>query len=250
MAGLYFNDTTSARNGLIQDCELWTQLGDGSINGDATLLATFTRRINSNYHKIVTMILESQDSWDWDDGNNTDYPVATTPLVASQRDYTFPVSLNILKIKRVDVTYDGSTWYRADSFDSGAFNYGMGNDVSTDTHFSRAMPKYDVKGNSIWMYPLATASDVAAGAKIRIEFSRDITEFTTTSTTSSPGIDAPFHGMISCGASLDYAIATSLGNKNDLAAMWADWEARLKRYYGRKIDDVSPVIINYPTSYK
>ena len=40
---LVFSDTTN-KNGLIQECEFWTNLGDGTISGDTTLLAQFTDR--------------------------------------------------------------------------------------------------------------------------------------------------------------------------------------------------------------
>src|SRR5579872_319914 len=113
MAGLQFSDTSASRNGLLQDCEDNLNLGVTGITSNTNLLSTFTRYINTWYHKVVTMILEAQDDWDFDDLNNTDYPVATTPLVANQRDYTFPASLKILKIKRVDISYDSTNWFRA-----------------------------------------------------------------------------------------------------------------------------------------
>ena len=80
---MQFSDTTNL-NGLIQRCELLTGLGDTGISGDATLLKHFTSLINQTYHKVVTMILQSQDEWDFDDKNHTDYPILTTDLVVSQ----------------------------------------------------------------------------------------------------------------------------------------------------------------------
>jgi hypothetical protein len=248
MAGLAFNDTSGGQ-GLIQDCEDRLNLGATAISGNTALLKTFTRYINQRYHQVVTMILDSQDDWDFDDSNNTDYAIATTPLVTSQRDYTFPTSLKILKIKRVDVTYNGSTYYKCEPFDSSMTGIGLGNDTNTDGEFSKTEPFYDIKTNSIWLYPLSSAADVTAGAKLRIEFYRDIVEFTTASTTAIPGFDTPFHQMLSIGASLDYAIIRNLDAKNDLAALWIDLEKRLRMYYGKKNDDINPQLqaayINY-----
>lgn len=228
-----YNDTTT-KLGLVQDCEFLCQFNDGDISGNATMLATFTRLMNKHYHKTVLAILEAQDTWDFDDKNFSDYPIATTPLVAGQRDYTFPVSLKILKIKRVDVTYDGTNWYRANPIDSGLPVDGLGNSTFEDSLVSISSPRYDAKSNAIWVYPLADASQVSAGAKIRIEFFREIEEFTASDTTKEPGIDRPFHQMISLGASMEYAVAKMLGNAGNLADLYRDMEQRLKEYYSRK----------------
>lgn len=245
---MVFNDT-STKDGLLQRCELYTGLGDAAISGDTNKLKYFTSFINSNYHKIVTMILDSQDEWDFDDINHTTYPIGTIPLVASQRDYTLPASLKILRLKRVDITYDGTNYYKAEPFDTGETSYGLGNDTTTDGRFSKTSPVYDLIGNAIRIYPLASTSDVTAGAKIRIEFWREIDSFTTSDTTQEPGIDEPFHNMIAVGASLDYAVSTQDARKSDLSAMFQDYEVRLRRYYGQKTTDrvhtLKPIFINY-----
>lgn len=228
---------TSGKTGLIQECEFLTNLGDGIISGDTTLLATFTRLINARYHKVWALILESQDDWDLDDSNHTDYAIATTPLAANQRDYSFPASLDILKLKRVDLTYDGTNYYRARKIDSGIIETGFGNTTTEDADYNTTDPAYDLKANTIWVYPLATASQVTAGAEMRIEFLREPDEFTTADTSQEPGIDEPFHRMLAIGASLDYAVAKGLDVKNDLAALYQDYEARITRYYGKKSED-------------
>ncbi len=237
---MVFSSTTD-KNGLIQDCEFWTGLGDAGISGNATYLKQFTSSINRHFHRVVTMILESQDDWDFDDLTKTDYPVATTPMVADQRDYTFPASLKILKIKRVDITYDGNNYFMATPFDINESGYGFGPasnttmETSVDSRFSKGSPQFDMKGNSIWIYPRASTADVAAGAKIRVEFFREITEFASTDTSTEPGIDEPWHRMLSIGASLDWAIGKRLVElKSDMASLMADYEVRLRKYYGSK----------------
>ena len=246
---MQFNDTTS-RTGLLQDCEDLLGLGALAITGNTTLLQTFTRNINSWYHKVVTMLLSSQDDWDFDDSNKTDYPIATTPLVAGQRDYSFSTTLKLLKIKRADITYDGVNYYPLLKFDSSMAGYGLGNDTQTDARFSKTEPYADYKANSIWIYPLPSASDVSAGGKIRIEFYREITEFTTSSTTSEPGFDEPFHRILSIGAAFDYAMAKQLPQKKDLWTLLQDYEARLKQYYSKRSDDQSGVVMGAYINYK
>lgn len=237
MAGLQFSNTTSRELGLVQDCEDLLNFPATGISANTNLLAQFTRNMNAWYNRVVTMILESQDSWDFDDSNNTDYPIGTIPLTIA-RDVTIPISSKILKIKRMDVTYDGSTWYKAELLDTGQIGTGLGNDTNTDGNFSKTKPFYDLVGsNGVFIYPLASAADVTAGAKMRVEFYRDITEFVVGDTTKQPGFDAPFHKILSLGASYDYARANGLSKKDDLMMSLQDLEGRLKRYYGQKVTD-------------
>lgn len=200
--------------------------------------------INLWYEKIVTMIFESQDDTDFDDQRNTTYPILTTPLVAAQRDYSMPVSNNVLKIKRVDITYNGTDYFRATPFDDGVPQWGMGNPLQEDANMIKAAPRYDIKYNSLFIYPLAQASDVSAGAQIRIEWERDITVFTTadyttdlSDSTVTPGIDAPWHMMLAYGAAYEFANNNNLPQLQNIKADLADWEARLRTAYGNKDKD-------------
>lgn len=234
---MQFSDTTN-KNGLIQKVEFYANLGDGAVSGNSTLLKQVTQSINDWQNKIITMILASQDDWDFDDSSATDYPVATTPLVAGQRDYTFPTSLNLLKVKRIDVTYDGTNWYRAEMFDSGEIGLGMGNDANTDARYSKNKPAYDLKSNAIWLYPEASSADVSAGATVRVEFQRDVTQFASTDTTAKSSLPLAFQPMIAQGAAYEFCAANELpGRAQGLLLMLQDGEARLKQFYGRRDND-------------
>lgn len=229
---MQFNPT-SGRQGLIQDCEFWTGLGDAQISGVTANLQHFTRLINNRYHQVMTMIISSQDEWDFDDQNYANYPIITTSLVANQQDYVIPTSEKVLKIKRVEVSYDGTNWYRANPIDI--------NEIATSTSttaiasgFNQAAPLYDIQYDSIFLYPIPTANS-ASGLKVWT--TREIVEFVAADTTAQPGFDEPFHRILSIGASLDWAVAKGLANKNDLAALYADYEQRLSAYYGSKQKD-------------
>lgn len=215
-------------------CEFYTNLGDAAITGNTTLKARFAQLVNSRYHTVVTKILKSQDDWDFDDSNHADFPIMTTPLVASQRDYGIPVSEKVLKIKRVDITYDGTNWNRVLPLDSSEIEDGLGNDANIDANFDKSMPRYDLQYNSIWVYPLATSSEVAAGAQMRLEWTREIDEFVVGDTTQEPGIDEPFHILLPIGASLDWAIAKRLPLKSDLKVLWDEKIKELEEYYHHK----------------
>ena len=212
--------------------------------------------INIWYTKVVSMIFEAQDDTNFDDARKTDYPIVTTPLVAGQRDYSIPVSENVLKIKRVDISYDGTNYYRATPFDNGVPPWGFGNTTNEDANMIKQAPNYGINYNSIFIYPMAAASDVAAGGLLRIEWERNITPFTTSDYSSDPndstvipGFDAPFHATLAYGAAYEFANANNLPQlaniKNDLEG----WEARIKQAYGKKDLDTE-LMFNYAYDYE
>lgn len=197
--------------------------------------------INIWYQKVVSAILESQDDSDFDDQRNTNYPVVTTPLIAGQRDYSIPVSETVLKIKRVDITYDGTNWYRATPFDNGVPGWGFGNPTNEDSNFIKQAPQYDVQYNSLFIYPLAVAADVSAGGSIRVEWERNIVPFSASDYTTDPndstvipGFDPVFHHFLSYGAAYEYANANNLPQLQNIKTDVADWENRLRIAYGHK----------------
>lgn len=197
--------------------------------------------INIWLQKIASMIFDSQDDSDFDDARRTDYPIQTTPMIAGQRDYVIGVSEQTLKLKRIDISYDGINFYRAEPFDDGAVDMGMGNDTLTDQNFIKTAPKYDVKFGSYWIYPLPSASDVAAGGVIRSEWQRGFINFATsdytsvlTDSTVIPGFDEPFHPILAYGPAFEYSASKQLPQLQEIQPQLADYEQRMRIAYGKK----------------
>lgn len=229
---------------------------DTSSYPDATVLID----INMWYQKIVSMILESQDDTNFDDNRQTNYPIATRLLVAGQRDYAFSTAswslsgkeggsvtssqaLLPLKIKRLDVSYDSVNYFRATPFDDGVPFWGFGNQTQEDSNMIPTAPRYGVKYNSVFVYPAAVASQVSAGAIMRLELERAVIAFSQSAdyngaamstSTSIPGIDLPWHPMIAYGAAYEYANANNLPQLQNIKQDLQDWEARVRIAYGRK----------------
>ena len=226
---------TTLKNGLLQRIEDHTQLGDGVITNDETLKKKMTANVNETLYELTTDIMLLQDSFDWDDPYKVDYPIATTPLVAGQRDYQFD-SISFLRLKRVDINY-GSGWVRATPFDSASYfeTPGMGSDA-VDQNFLKTAPMYDPKGFGFWLYPLADATDVANGAQARIEFSRAFDEFSYDDTTKEPPIDRNFHDLIAIGASLKWP---GLPDKQyqKLSNDYAVGRQRMVQHYSKRNED-------------
>ncbi len=227
-----FNNTTTL-GGLIQDCEFLTNIGTANISGNATKLKQFTSFINERSRTVLTLILQAQDEWDYDDKNYTDFPIITTSLVKDQTDYALPlVGENMLKIKRVEIKYR-DTWAKAFPIDISEFRRETTSD-SAKTIFGEGSPRYDFQYGSVFLYPTPT---VASASGLKMWITRDISPFTSSDTTKVPGFDAPFHKMLSIGASLDWAVAKNLPNAGNLNDQWNDYQVRLIKHYGSKQED-------------
>lgn len=203
--------------------------------------------INSWYHKVAsTMIYPSQDESDFDDQRNTTYPIKYVTLT-TQRDYSIPVSEKVVGLKRCDISWDGgTTWYRATPIDSTEIEQGTGRFSDTtaentlDGNFSKTAPRYDSKYNAIFIYPRATADDVAAGAIMKLEWNREVTPFTSgelTTGTEVPGFDSAFHPILAYGPAFEYAVINNPPLAKSLFSVLQDYEARLQKAYGLKQRD-------------
>lgn len=230
-------------------------------NVDETVYSSALRLIDINIwlHKVQSMIFTSMDEVDFDDKNYTDYPELTTVLVDSQRDYTIPDSEKVISIKRVDISYNGVDYYRANPIDTGEMYQGLGpatdatQQSKTDQLFPKTAPRYDCAYNSVFIYPRPDASDVANGGKIFIEWNRELQEFTSaelTAGTKVPGFDTEFHAILAYGPAYEFLLGTGQNvDTTYVAKSLQDLEARLIATYGKKQIDRSmsavPLNVNY-----
>lgn len=223
----------------------------GNLIGDPDSVAyTAASRIidiNIWLQKIVSMILDAQDEEDYDDQRRTDYPIKTI-LLTTNRDYPIPVSEKVLKIKSLSVAYDATNYYRANPIDSNEVSgismalpaAATTANTNLDARFSRTTPRYDVKFNSIFLYPMALSADVTAGGKMVVEWFRQPTEFSTGDLTNSgtvPGFDDTFHAMLAYGPAFEYATAKQLPQLKAIALTLSDFETRLRTQYSSKQKD-------------
>lgn len=244
---MVFSDTTN-KNGIIQRCEDYTGIGDGNITGDSTTFKKFAANVNEGLYEIILKIMRSQDDFDWDDVNYSDYPIGTASLTTN-RDYTLPASLNFLTIKRLDISWDGVTFYQAKPIDSSEMRFGLGNAAHEDANFSLTEPRFDPKSNGFWLYPKATQAQVDAGAVFRIEFTREFNEFSSSDTTDEPPIDRPFHDLVAIAASLKWAVMKDQTRAQNLKTLLDEGLRAMEQYYSAKNSDAllvfDPQIPNY-----
>lgn len=235
---LQFSDTSTSKNGLIQECEvaLFGDDGYGKISGNANRLATFTRYLNEAMNQVAKLVFAAGGRWQWDDNNQTDYPIATTTLVTTagseQQDY--PFNSTHLVIERVEVKNSAGGWEKLNPIDqSDLFDTSLTNFLNTP-----GMPRfYDKMANSLFLYPKPLAASVTAASGLKIWFQRPPSYFTITDTTKVPGFNSLYHRLVALIASRDYALLKTLKNAKGLVDLVEKEEGELKETYSLRNKD-------------
>jgi len=221
-----FNDESTGL-GLCQDVRF---LLGFSVNDTTSYSTTnITRNMNSWYRKANSWIWQATGTWEYDDSNYTDFPIATADLVVGQSDYALPSSAQkIMRVEILDTTGNYTLLTELDQSEIGeAMTRFRGND---------GMPQYfDLIGSSLVLYPAPAAANITTTAGIKVYFSRGIDEFSTADTSTEPGFSNDFHRLLSYGAALDYALAHNMDNKiqsfqTNISIMKQD----LTKFYGKR----------------
>lgn len=244
---------TGDRTGLIQDCEhtIFGDTGYGRISGTPDLLLQFTARIHRAQDRFTKLVFEADGTWQIDDNNNTDFPIATTTINSGQRDYTFDSSM--LEIEKVYILAGATaTIYipiePVDISQRGTSAIGENNSINV------GIPRrYDKTGNSII---LDATPNYSAPLGLKIIFKRKMGYFASTDTTKEPGFASIFHSYLSQKASYDYAIDRQLPvatntryTKSGLALRVQEMETDITSFYSRRASDERPVVEQIITSF-
>jgi hypothetical protein len=199
---MLWNDTTN-RLGAVQEMEDICGLGATGITGNTALFQQFTRWANKWAKIGIKIALNAQDGFDVDDPNWTTYPSGTY-TGTTNRDYVFSSTEQMLKIKKVGATYDGTNYVEVlpiDTNDQDYFNVKA--DPNIDSTFNSSFgARYDPKANGFDLYPKFTQAQVNAGAKVYVEFYREPKVYATTGTDS---YIVWFENLVTKGASYEYA---------------------------------------------
>lgn len=254
---LVFNDTSTFR-GLVQIYEREIGANQGDISGDTTKLKQFTADCNLALDDFVVLALKSSGRWQFDDSNQTDYPIISTNLISGQRDYSFTTDGSgnlILDIYKVFVANASGLFTEITPVDvQSATNLGsFGNtsgrvwnnsdDLSSFTNGQNAsgVPfRYDKTANSIFLDPIPNYN-YTNGLKVYIN--REATYFSYDDTTKSAGIPGTFHKYLALKPALDYARRNSLANLPRLEAEVVKLEGLpgqpglIAEYFGRRARD-------------
>lgn len=168
-------------------------------------VAQFIRSANNWLHRAGYIAWKNDGNWKFDDSNNTDLPIALATLVDGQQTYTLPTTL--FDVERVEVKDSAGNFVKLTQISKERISEAM-----SEYQEDAGMPnQYYLLNGTIFLYPKPSAGDVTLASGLRLYLSRHITEFTTASTTTEPGINTMCHPYIAYGAAMDYAIAKNMG---------------------------------------
>jgi hypothetical protein len=236
---MQFSDTSN-KNGMIQEIEFWTGLGDAVVSGNTTLRKQFTSRINRAFERRLPLLVTNRDQLRWDDTNHTDLPIVTGDLASGQGDYQCLVDdngvavINITNVMFLDSAT--STEYRELTRltldDPRALSAMSPNpsEVGVPSHFVE-------KDNTVFLYPQPNYSKTS-GIKLFIERSQSY--FVDTDTTKRPGTPIHFDQLYPLDASLDWLLVNKSGETNLIAAVTAQ-VAKLEKNLKKAINVRGPV---------
>lgn len=194
------------------------------------------RIINKINYDVTTDILKYQSNWEFDDTNKTDFPIATTNLVASQRDYTLPTTM--VKLLRVEVKDSAGNWQRVRQFDETQVDQAL-----TEFNKSDGLPRlYREVGNSIELYPSPASASTTLISGLKCYYQRVITDFTTSDASTEPGFAKQFHPILSYGTAYEYAIINGLDVAPALKNRLDELRAELREYYSSRNREVKPTL--------
>ena len=207
---MVFSDPVT-QQGIIQEIDFLC-----NSDGNSYPINDKTRNVNRAYDKVVSRIFEADGRWEFDDQNATSLPIATTPLIIGQQDYSFDTTFLI--VSRVEVEQQDGSWVAISPFSQADLPRGglagfVPSQSLTDFLNQPGVPQYyDKMANSIFLYPPSSYDTKADStpARLKVYFQRNASYFSPTDTTKVPGFAPMFHRLLSMEAALDYARAKNL----------------------------------------
>ena len=236
--GLYF----SGASGIVQEIDEMV-----GTNNTTYPIASKTRDVNLALDKVFSLIFQVGGTWQFDDSNQTDYPIITTDIVSGQRDYSFTTDGSgnlVLDIYKVMVADENGIFFEVFPIDQ------QGNaplSMTDGQNTGGSVLYYDKTGNGIFL-DLIPNYNRTAGLKIWIN--RTGSYFTTTDTTKKPGFAGLFHEYLVLRPSYMYAIRKGLANANQLKSEMLEMEQEIQNYYKSRERDVVKTLIGRSNQYK
>lgn len=185
---------------------------------------------------IWSWIHEAYGGWLYDDSNNTDFPEATTTITSGQTDYALPTEASF--IQGVSVKNTDGVWHKLQPITLEQIQ-----EIEAESEFMKtsSIPRYyRLLAKSIKLYP---PSNFTQSASLKIHEAREISGFSTTDTTKTPGFDSQYHEAVPTYMALQYAKINGLPNKNDLMQDWLIYEKTIKSDYRRRFAELFPARI-------
>lgn len=243
-----FNDLTNYK-GLVQLFEKEVGLPRGTVSGDTDRLKEFTADVNMAWDDFVAIAIQSSGTWQFDDSNQTDYPIITTNLVSGQRDYSFTTDGSgnlILDIYRVFVADTGGVFSELTAVDAQSSPIADVEGFTNGKNLTGVPTKYDKTANGIFLDQIPNYN-YTNGLKIYIN--REPSYFISSDTTKKPGVPGIFHKYFFLKPAQTYAARLGLpiaggrlrnGAYTGLLATLQELETDIATYFAKRTKDERP----------
>ncbi len=218
-----FSETTN-NSGIVQQARVF-------MGVDSTQWP-IERIVNSanNWHDFVAGYAIGADKrFQWDDTNHTKLPEGTTPLTINVTDYSFLTDEQgnpIVTLTGVSVLSNG-VYVPLQEVDRNEASY----DPSTFGTTTGTPTAYDKIADNIIRLDYKPAATVAAGLKFY--FQRMGPAFTTSSTTTSPGVSPILHRGYVIASAYDGALALGLPTLQALGVERQKEEQKVVEYFAK-----------------
>ncbi len=192
------------------------------------------RNVNIAYQDVAREIWASDGTWNFDDSNNTDSPIAYRSLGQASANYLVPTTA--LRIEGVEIKDNGGIWHKLDPI-----TYDEMGMAPTEYLKGNGLPiQYWLQGNEINLYPTPASASVTLASGMGVRLSRAVTEFATTASTTIPGFASAFHRILSLAASVDFTQDNV--QRQFLLTQKDRLEKGLSRFYAKRADQFEPKI--------
>lgn len=225
---------------------------DRTVKSNSTSypLAEKVSDVNLGMDRVLSLIFKAGGTWQFDDSNQTDYPIITTNLVSGQRDYSFVTDQSgnlILDIFQVDIANSAGIFSKISPVD---VQSGENVDSFIDGRNLSGTPiRYDKTANAIFLDPIPNYNSTGG---LKVYINRESTYFTANDTTKKPGFAGLFHKYLAIYASYEYASRNSMdiagqvrsdGGATGLAGQIMLMEKAITDHYGRRERDTKQRLI-------
>lgn len=185
---------------------------------------------------VYATIFAAGGTWQFDDSNHTDYPIITTNLVSSQRDYAFTTDENgnlILDIYKVMVKDSSGIYHEIDPVD-------VQSEADMDSFYdgqnvTGTPTRYDKTANGIFLDKIPSYNSTDG---LKIYINREGSHFLTTDTTKMPGFAGLYHEYVALRPSYQYAYRNGLPNTLLLQNEMITMERKIEEHYGKRERDI------------
>lgn len=195
-----------------------------------------TRSGNRYLRMFWAIIFDVYGGWQYDDSNNTNFPIVTGSLTANQSDISLPTGA--LTVRGVDIIPTGSTVYQ--KLVELTEEMIRDNGISEASLFTATgIPMYYRPiGSSVKLYPTPNAT-----MTVRMTYDRGSVAFISTDTTKQPGFASEFHEAIALGMAYDYAVRNALPSVSLLAQELDKAKKTIEKYYLKRYQEMYPPIM-------